>query len=106
MIDYDETVFEFEHDEIKRAQDFLKKDRAAREKWLMEAEAEDIEQLVIIRKRAIEYGKLADICFNGVAEYIHFLAAKDPTTLKKWQVGLLEKAGKEFKLRHRHDGSP
>ena len=84
-------------DEIKRLQDLFKKGRAAREKWLMEAEAEDIEQLVLIRKRITEYRKLADVCLNKVAEIIHYLAAKDPSTLKKWQVEYLEKAGKKYK---------
>jgi len=78
-------------EELELARDFLKKERAAREKWLSEMrEAE--------RRRAIENGKLADICFSKVSEYIHCLAAKDPATLTYKDAVFLEKAGKMLKL--------
>ena len=85
-------------EELELARDFLKKDRAAREKWLSEMQDEDRVQLILTRRRAIENGKLADICFSKVSEYIHCLAAKDPATLTYKDAVFLEKAGKMLKL--------
>jgi len=79
-------------EEAELARDFLKKDRAAREKWLSEMKEAQ-------RKWAVEYGKIADICLNKVSEYIHYLAAKDPATITYKDAVFLEKAGKMLKPR-------
>ncbi|MDR0473451.1 MAG: hypothetical protein LBH43_07265 [Treponema sp.] len=86
-------------DHIKRIRDEYESKRAAREKWLLEMEEEDREQLILIRKRAIEHGKLADVIMQTLSKYVYHLASKDPATLTHDEVAFLEKAGKNLKFR-------
>jgi hypothetical protein len=86
-------------DEIIIAHDFLKKDRAAREKWIMETEQEDIEQLILIRKRAIESGELADVIYKALQEHVNYLASKNPSSLTRDETEVLMKIGAEMSKR-------
>jgi len=62
---------------------------------------EDRAQLLEARKRAINYGKLADDIFKAQKNYILYLSAKDPATFTRGEVDALMKMGDTLYRDHR-----